>query len=146
MQRKYNSISALFHLTLALALFILYPFHGFSETPSWEKTTKIAQQTYHVVIPATSFTGVVNQPLKIPVSIRPSKPSSGKFYSVMASLEKKPSQAKAKSLPATTYVKVTGSKAGIYQWIIQVNLMGKSSCGGIDIDELASRKVEVVLK
>lgn len=117
-----------------------------NKTHSSSSTTPMQPEPYRVSISVSPFQGKAGEPLIIPVSITPQTPPIGWFYSILAKPLKKPEGAKVQTTPGNQQIKVTGSKKGTYTLQISVNLIGKSSCGGVDVKEIGSSKATMVLE
>lgn len=101
--------------------------------------------TYSVSFPKINFSGKINQPVRVGVDLSPYPALPGKFYSILAEPLEIPEGAAVKTHPGNRYIEITGTKTGLYRIRINVNLLEKSSCAGIDLKELATREIRISL-
>lgn len=102
--------------------------------------------TTSVSFPKVTFSGRINQPVRVGVDLSPYPALPGKFYSILAEPLDIPDGASVKTHPGNLYIEITADKAGHYRIRIDVNLLDKSSCGGIDLKELASQEIVISLQ
>ena len=104
-----------------------------------------SSSTYKVSFSNLNYHGVANAPLTIPLKITPYPAPAGYFFSVLADVLERPPGARFKAHPGDRQLIVTGNKPGAYRVRIRVNLLGKSSCGGIDAREIESGEISIEL-
>jgi len=83
---------------------------------------------------------------EVNISVSDNNLPSGYFYTVNIDVLKKPSGAELISVPGIPVSKITPSSKGDYSFKVVVNLVKKTSCGGIESHELSSRIFKLTVR
>ena len=98
---------------------------------------------FKVDIPVLNYQGKIGDALIIPIKIQPYPAPSGKFYSILADVIEKPDDARLKTNSGHQQLKFISNQAGVYRLRVKVNLLGKSSCGGVEADQLKVEEIRI---
>lgn len=85
----------------------------------------------------------VGEPLVLSVRLTPEKPPVGFFVTVLIDEQSAPANAKVHTLSGFPDSKVTVDKPGRYMFTVRVNLIAKSSCGGVKARVLSEEPVTI---
>lgn len=101
---------------------------------------------FKATFPSASYQAQVNHPFKIKVNLNPFPAPAGMFYSILGEVLEKPKNARVKTIPGKQYLEMTADQPGLYRLHINVNILNKSSCGGIDIKEVATQDIMIQIE
>lgn len=107
--------------------------------------TSTGGSEFSVSFKSLDYTGSIDQPVEIQVSITPDTPPPGQFYSILADVFQKPDGARVNIISGKQSIRMSGDRKGSYRLRIKVNVLGKSSCGGIEHEEIAVQAVDIRL-
>ncbi|MBT4290208.1 MAG: hypothetical protein HOD92_23025 [Deltaproteobacteria bacterium] len=100
---------------------------------------------YSVTFQDTSLRGVVKTPVVIPMEISPYPTPSGQFYSILADILQKPPGAEVITRSGYKQLEIIGDRKGLYRFRVKINVLQKSSCGGIDAKEFGTQEISIHL-
>ena len=99
---------------------------------------------YKISLVSPEFKGQVDKPVLIRLNLSPYPPPAGFFYASVVDVLEGPEGPKPEILPGDLEIRVRCHTPGSYRLRIMVNLIAKSSCGGVKARIL--KEQEVVLK
>lgn len=90
-----------------------------------------------------TYNGGPGAPLKISLRMTPPEPPAGYYYTSLVDVLSSPPGAEPEVLPGVPEITITCKKAGSYLLQVRVNLIAKSSCGGVKAKMLLDEKVNL---
>jgi hypothetical protein len=91
----------------------------------------------------SSYKGHPNAPLKIGLHMTPTEPPAGYYYTTLVDVLSSPPGAEPEVLPGVPEIMIKCMQAGRYLVRVRVNLIAKSSCGGVKAKMLLDEKVHL---
>ena len=132
-------------LLVIMAVFHLHVIEVFGdEKPSPEQVPE-KTSPYTVTFQNTAFKGSINTTVAVLLEIRPNPAPSGRFYSILADILQKPLGAKVEIKSGYKQIEMIGDRKGLYRLLVKINVLQKSSCGGIDAEEIRIQEISVHL-
>lgn len=114
--------------------------HGDNGT-SEPVVASLVSSPYSAKLNTTHLRGQVDTPLSIPLTISPFPPPVGTFYTSVVDVLEHPDGPDMEIVPGTQEIKVRSFAPGSYRLRVRVNLLDKTSCGGIDVDIIMEDEV-----
>jgi len=96
---------------------------------------------YTAVIEDIQDEARVGEPLFIKVRLDPDTPPSAYYVSTLVDVLQSPDGSKTKVLPGFPKIRLTMDKPGAYKIVVRVSLVTKSSCGGVDAQEILRKEI-----
>ena len=93
-----------------------------------------------------TITGRPGDELTIRIKMTPPEPPSGFYYASLVDVLTAPKKASPKILTGVPEIKVTCGRAGRYLFLVRVNLIAKSSCGGAKASTILEKKLVVIVQ
>jgi len=90
-----------------------------------------------------SYNGHPNAPLKIGLRMSPTEPPAGYYYTSLVDVLSSPPGDEPEVLPGVPEIMIKCKQAGHYLVRVRVNLIAKSSCGGVKAKMLMDEKVNL---
>jgi len=100
-------------------------------------------EPYTTDILNNDYEASVGEPFFLLLSLDPEKLPIGYSVSTLIDVIESPVGAKPEMLTGFPKSRLTMRQAGAYRFSIRVSLMSKSSCGGIDADEIMNKELRL---
>lgn len=101
------------------------------------------QQIYTAWIADSGDKARVEEPFFLLLGLDPTDPPIGYYVSVLVDIVEKPEGAKPEILTGFPKTRLTMPQAGLYSFIVRISLVAKSSCGGIDAEEILAKEIQL---
>jgi hypothetical protein len=102
----------------------------------------IPKPTFTASLDSGRFEAVAGEAAFVEVRLEPETPPPGYYVSTLVEVIEAPQGAKPKVVPGFPKIKLIFAEPGAYVLEIRVNMIGKSSCGGVEAEEVLREEVE----
>jgi hypothetical protein len=85
----------------------------------------------------------VGEPFFLLVRLDPETPPPGYFVSTLVDILQSPAGAKAEVVTGFPKIRLTMNGPGAYKVVVRVSLVTKSSCGGVEAEEILRKEVVI---
>jgi len=100
---------------------------------------------YTAFIHGTDYEATVGEPFFILLGLAPETLPPGYSVSILIDMIESPEGSKPEVLTGFPKTRLTMWQAGSYTIAVRVSLMSKSSCGGIEAEQIMSKEVELLV-
>ena len=98
---------------------------------------------YTAVIDDTQREARVGEPYFILVHLDPETPPPGYYVSTLVDVLQSPDDAKPEVVTGFPKIRLTMDGPGAYKMVVRVSLVTKSSCGGVEAEEILRKEVDI---
>ena len=105
----------------------------------------ISQETrepYSATVETTANEARIGEPFFIQLSLDPATPPPGYFISTLVDVVESPKGAEPEILTGCPKIRLTMVDEGLYRILVRISLVTKSSCGGVDAQEILTKEVQ----
>lgn len=105
----------------------------------------LTNQPYTAELETGEIKAFTGQPVFATVRLDPPEPPAGYTVSTLVEVVRSPAGAKPGILPGFPRIRLTFPEPGTYFLKVTINLITKSSCGGVEAEELTQSMLKVVV-
>jgi len=98
---------------------------------------------YTAVIEDIQREARVGEPFFIRVHLDPETPPPGYYVSTLVDVLQSPDGAKPEVVTGFPKIRLTMDGPGAYKMVVRVSLVTKSSCGGVEAEEILRKEVDI---
>lgn len=101
------------------------------------------RRSHTATIQNTAYEARVGKPFFIQLSLDPDTPPPGTYISTLVDMVASPEGAEPVILTGFPRIRLTMMDEGIYRFTVRISLVSKSSCGGIEAQELLKKEIQL---
>jgi hypothetical protein len=124
--------------SILLLISLLWPLTGLAQPVSPE-----TPKSYTAFVKNSEDKVRVDEPFFILLGLDPETLPSGYYLSTLVDIIESPDGVKPEILTGFPKIRLTMMQAGSYRFAVRVSLLSKSSCGGIDAQEILREEVKL---